>query len=170
VRLRHSRAPDNGRGNVDRFALEHGIARQGLELMMHKTLRDDLASRLLVPVVCRLTVILAMVLLTASCAFWFRFGVLEDRAVGLWCRQGSDDWLCLVREAATFSYEHSLLGSFAVAMAAVNLVRRSYTTFAVATVAATIGAVLYNVGGAGIAITLIILSLARRERETVRAP
>ena len=33
-------------------------------------------------------------------------------------------------------------------------------------IGATIGAVLYNVGGAGIAITLLILSLARRERET----
>ena len=83
------------------------------------------------------------------------------------CRQGSSHWLCLVRSAATFSYEYALLGSFAVLAAAVNLVRPSYLALAVAIVAATVGAVLYNVGGAGIAITMLILSLARGERETV---
>ena len=74
--------------------------------------------------------------------------------------------MCLVRNVATFSYEYTLLGSFAVITAAVNLVRPSQLTLAVATIATTIGAILYNVGGAGIAITLLILSLARGERET----
>jgi hypothetical protein len=108
----------------------------------------------------------AIVVLTGTCAFWLRLAILEDRAVGLLCRQGPGDWLCLVRDAATFSYEYALLGSFAVITAAVNLIRPSHLMLAVATVAATIGAILYNVGGAGIAITLLILSLARRERET----
>jgi hypothetical protein len=136
-------------------------------------LRDawiDQVSRLSVPVVRQLLALLAIVVPTIACAFWLRFAVLEDRAVGLLCRQGSGDWLCVVRNAATFSYEHALLGSFAVLIAAVNLVRPAYVTFAVAAVAATIGAILYNVGGAGIAITLLILSLARRERETISAP
>jgi hypothetical protein len=131
-------------------------------------LRDasiDQMSRLSIPFV-RPLVLLATVVPTATGAFWLRFAILEDRAVGLSCREGSEDWLCLVRNAATFSYEYALLGSFAVLIAAVNLVRPSYVTFAVATGAATIGAILYNVGGAAIAITLIILSLARRERET----
>jgi hypothetical protein len=132
-------------------------------------LRDasiDQVSRLSVPMV-RPLVLLATLVPTMTAAFWLRFAILEDRAVGLWCRQGSEDWLCLVRNAATFSYEYALLGSFAVLIAAVNLVRPSYVTFAVATGAATIGAILYNVGGAAIAITLLILSLARRERETI---
>ena len=124
----------------------------------------DLVSRLSAPMVRRLGGWLAIVVLTGTCAFWLRLAILEDRAVGLLCRQGSGDWLCLVRDAATFSYEYALLGSFAVVTAAVNLVRPSHLMLAVATVAATIGAVLYNVGGAGIAITLLILSLARRER------
>jgi len=127
----------------------------------------DQVSRLSVPVVRQLVVLLAIVGLTVACAFWLRFAVLEDRAVGLLCRQGSGDWLCVVRDVATFSYEHALLGSFAVLIAAANLIRPSSVTFAVATVAATTGAILYNVGGAGIAITLLILSLARRERETI---
>ena len=126
----------------------------------------DLVSRLSAPMVRRLVGWLAIVVLTVTCAFWLRLAILEDRAVGLLCRQGSGDWLCLVRDAATFSYEYALLGSFAVITAAVNLVRPSALTLAIATVAATIGAILYNVGGAGIAITLLILSLARRERET----
>jgi hypothetical protein len=133
-------------------------------------LRDawiDQVSRLFVPVVRQLLVLLAIVVPTTACAFWLRFAILEDRAVGLLCRQGSGDWLCVVRNAATFSYEYALLGSFAVLIAAVNLVRPSHLTFAVAAVAAAIGAILYNVGGAGIAITLLILSLARRERETI---
>lgn len=121
----------------------------------------------LIPIARQLAVLLAMLLLTVSCTFWLRFGVLEDRAVALSCRQGSGDWLCLVRIAATFSYEHSLLGSLAVLLAAMNLVRPSFAGFAVATVVAAISAVLYNVGGAGIAITLVILSLARDQRETV---
>ena len=132
-------------------------------------LRDasiDQMSRLSVPMVRPLGVLLATVVPTVTGAFWLRFAILENRAVGLSCREGSEDWLCLVRNATTFSYEYALLGSFAVLIAAVNLARPSYVTFAVATVAATIGAILYNVGGAGIAITLLILSLARRERET----
>ena len=132
-------------------------------------LRDasiGLVSRLFAPMVRRLVGWLAVVALTMTCAFWLRFAILEDRAVGLLCRQGSGDWLCLVRNAATFSYEYALLGSFAVITAIVNLVRPSHLTLVVATIAATIGAILYNVGGAGIAITLLILSLARRERET----
>jgi hypothetical protein len=132
-------------------------------------LRDasiGLVSRLSAPLGRRMVGWLAIVALTVTCAFWLRFSILEDRAVGLLCRQGSDDWVCLVRSVATFSYEYALLGSFAVITAAVNLVRPSQLTLAVATIGATIGAVLYNVGGAGIAITLLILSLARRERET----
>jgi hypothetical protein len=132
-------------------------------------LRDasiDQMSRLSVPMV-RPLVLLSTLVATGTSAFWLRFAVLEDRAVGLSCRQGSGDWLCLVRDAATFSYEYALLGSIAVLIAAVNLVRPSYVTFAVAAGAATIGAILYNVGGAAIAITLLILSLARRERETI---
>lgn len=121
-------------------------------------------------IVRRLAALLAMVLLTVGCAFWLRLEVLEDRAVGLACRQGPGDWLCLVRGAATFSYEHALFGYLAVILATVNLVRPSLATFAVASVASAIAAVLYNVGGAGIAITLLILSLARGERETARTP
>lgn len=131
-------------------------------------LRDasiDQMSRLSVPMV-RPLVVLAAVVPTVTGAFWLRFAILENRAVGLSCREGTEDWLCLVRNATTFSYEYALLGSLAVLIAAVNLARPSYVTFTVATVAATIGAILYNVGGAGIAITLLILSLARRERET----
>ena len=138
-----------------------------LERTQH--LRDasiGLVSRLSAAMIRQLAAWLAIVVLTVICAFWLRFAILEDRTVGLLCRQGSGDWLCLVRHAATLSYEYALLGSFAVITAAVNLVRPSHLMFAVATVAATIGAILYNVGGAGIAITLLILSLARRERET----
>jgi cell division protein FtsL len=143
-----------------------------MRALMERThhLRDasiDQMSRLSVHMVRLLVVLLATVVPTVTGTFWLRFAILENRAVGLSCREGSEDWLCLVRNAATFSYEYALLGSFAVLLAAVNLVRPSYVTFAVATVAATIGAILYNVGGAGIAITLLILSLARRERETV---
>jgi hypothetical protein len=143
-----------------------------MRALMERThhLRDALSdhvSRLSVPVVRQLVVLLAIVAPTIACAFWLRFAILEDRATGLLCRQGSAGWLCVVRNAATFSYEYALLGSFAVLSAAVNLVRPSSVTFAVAAVAATIGAILYNVGGAGIAITLLILSLARRERGTI---
>src|SRR5215470_3045831 len=127
----------------------------------------DLVSRLSAPMVRRLGGWLAIVVLTGTCAFWLRLAILEDRAVGLLCRQGAGDWLCLVRDAATFSYEHALLGWFAVLIAAVNLVRPANVTFTVAAVAATIAAIVYNVGGAAIAITLLILSLARRERELV---
>lgn len=72
-----------------------------------------------------------------------------------------------MRSAATFLYEHSLLGFLATFLAGVNLLWPSFRTFVLGTVAATIGAVLYNVGGAGIAITLLILSLASDERGTV---
>ena len=122
---------------------------------------------LFIPTVRRWAVLFAIVVVTVCCACWLRFGILEDRALGLLCRQGAGGWLCLVRSAATFLYEHSLLGFLATLLAIVNLVWPSFRTFVLGTVAATIGAVLYNVGGAGIAITLLILSLAGDERGTV---
>ena len=71
-------------------------------------------------------------------------------------------WLCFTRKVITTLFRYSAFGVLALAAAVLNLLRPSLVLTAVALAAAGFGIVLYNVGLAGIAVALLILSLARR--------
>ncbi len=54
-----------------------------------------------------------------------------------------------------------MFGAIALGVAGLNLIRPSLVLFAIAMVAAAFGIVLYNIGAAGLAAALLILSFAR---------
>jgi hypothetical protein len=95
-------------------------------------------------------------------ALYMRYLAIEQSNVGLACDAGLNSWLCTSRKIITVLFGYSVFGATALIVAVLNLMRPSLVLFAVALAATCIGVVLYNVGLAGFAAGLLILSLARR--------
>ena len=95
-------------------------------------------------------------------ALYLRYLVIEQSSVSLACEGGLNTWLCFTRKVVTALFRNSAFGILALAAAALNLLRPSLVLTGIALAAAGFGIVLYNVGLAGIAVALLILSLARR--------
>ena len=95
-------------------------------------------------------------------ALYLRYLVIEQSSISLACEGGLNTWLCFTRKVVTALFRNSAFGILALAAAALNLLRPSLVLTAIALAAAGFGVVLYNVGLAGIAVALLILSLARR--------
>ncbi len=98
-------------------------------------------------------------------ALYMRYLAIEQSNVGLACDAGLNSWLCTSRNIITVLFEYSAFGATALIVAVLNLIRPSSLLFAVALAATCVGVVLYNVGLAGLAAGLLILSLARRAPE-----
>jgi hypothetical protein len=99
-------------------------------------------------------------------ALYMRYLAIEQSNVGLACDAGLNSWLCTSRKILTILFGYSVFGATALIVGALNLIRPSLVLFAVALAATCMGAVLYNVGLAGLAAGLLVLSLARRAPET----
>ena len=95
-------------------------------------------------------------------ALYLRYLVIEQSSISLACEGGLNTWLCLTRKVVTALFRNSAFGILALAAAALNVLRPSVVLTAIGLAAAGFGVVLYNVGLAGIAVALLILSLARR--------
>jgi len=98
-------------------------------------------------------------------AFYMRYLVIEQSNVGLACDAGLTSWLCTSRKILTALFGYSVFGAAALIVAVLNLIRPSLVLFAVALATTCMGVVLYNVGLAGLAAGLLVLSLARRAPE-----
>ncbi|MBV8791923.1 MAG: hypothetical protein JO237_07685 [Pseudolabrys sp.] len=98
-------------------------------------------------------------------AFYLRYLVIELSTVGLACNTGLDTWLCLTRRVVTALFQHSVFGTAAIVIATINLCHPSLVLFAAALAAAAFGIVLYNVALSGLAVALLVFSLARRAPE-----
>jgi len=100
-------------------------------------------------------------LLALGCAFYMRYGVIQNTPIGLACDAGLASLLCRTRSATIATYQHDGFGAFALIAAAVNLWRPRVASFVLGMTAAALGIVLYNVVLSGLAGALLILSLAR---------
>ena len=123
-------------------------------------------SQLFAPNARQLNVLITIGLVTLGYALYVRYMAIEQPWVGLSCQAGLPTWLCFSRSVAIVLFKHWAFGTAAVGLAALNLLRPSLVLFTLGMVAAALGIVLYNIGGAGIAIGLLILSFARPVRET----
>jgi hypothetical protein len=94
-------------------------------------------------------------------ALYLRYLVVEQSTVGLACDAGLTTWLCKTRKAVIALFEHSVFGVVATGVAALNLIRPSIVLGGLALAAAGFGIVLYNVALSALAVSLLILSLAR---------
>jgi hypothetical protein len=105
--------------------------------------------------------LLAIAFASVGYALYVRYLIIEQSTVGLTCDAGLNTWLCTIRKTAIAFFTHSVFGTIAAGVAALNLLRPSIVLFAVALAAAGFGIVLYNVALSALAVTLLILSLAR---------
>ena len=105
--------------------------------------------------------LLAIGLLALGCAFYMRYGVIQNTPTGLVCDAGLASLLCRTRGATIAIYQYGGFGALALLAAAINLWRPHVPLCVVGLVGAALGIVLYNVVLSGLAIALLILSLAR---------
>jgi hypothetical protein len=94
-------------------------------------------------------------------ALYLRYLAIEHTQVSLACQGGLNTWLCATFRLTIVLFEHSVFGWVALVAAALNLVRPSLVLVSLALAAAAFGLVLHNAGLAGLAVALLILSLAR---------
>lgn len=94
-------------------------------------------------------------------ALYLRYVAIENAVIGVACQTGPDTWQCGTRQLAITLYVHQVFGIVAVVAAALNLMRPSLVLAALALAAASFGLVLHNPDLSGIAVALLILSLAR---------
>jgi len=95
-------------------------------------------------------------------ALYLRYLVIEQSSISLACEGGLNTWLCFTRKVVTALFRNSAFGFLALAVAILNLLRPSLVLTGIGLAAAGFGVVLYNVGLAGIAVALLLRSLARR--------
>lgn len=113
------------------------------------------------PTARQVNVLLTVGFLSVGYALYLRYQAIEYTAVGLACQAGLRTWLCTTRRVVTALFNHNVFGWLAVCAALLHLVRPSIVLLVVALAAAGFGIVLYNVALSALAISLLILGLAR---------
>ena len=122
-------------------------------------------QRLFRPTAGQLAVVVVLGVLALGYAFYMRYGVIQDTPTGLACDAGRASLLCEIRRVVIMLYEHSAFGAVAVGAALIQVARPTVAVFALGIIAAALGIVLYNVVLSGLAVPLLILSLARPATE-----
>ena len=117
--------------------------------------------RLFLPSASQVNWLLAIGFLAVGEALYLRYLAIEYAPVALACQAGLDTWLCATFRLTIALFNHSAFGFLAVIAAALNLLRPSVVLVAVGLAASGFGLVLHNANLAGLAVALLILSLAR---------
>lgn len=94
-------------------------------------------------------------------ALYLRYLALEYSTVSLACQAGLKTWLCATFRLVITLYNYSVFGWLALAAALLHLLRPTPLLAALAIAAAAFGLVLHNADLSGLAVALLILSLAR---------
>lgn len=105
--------------------------------------------------------LLVIVFLAIGEALYLRYLAIEYATVALACQAGLDTWLCATFRFTIVLFNHSAFGFVAVVAAALNLLRPSIVLVALALAASGFGLVLHNADLSGLAVALLIVSLAR---------
>src|SRR5438309_11642624 len=117
--------------------------------------------RLFLPTARQMNWLTLIALLSLGEALYLRYLAIEYAPVSLACQAGLDTWLCTTFRLAIVLYNHSVFGWLALGAALLNLVRPSIVLTSVALAAAGFGLVLHNPDLSGLAVAVLILSLAR---------
>lgn len=119
------------------------------------------AAKLFVPSRRAATSIGSATILTFAAALLLRYGIIQNTPVGLACEAGETSLACTIRSATIGLFSWSLFGTVALIIAIVQLWRPSIRLFGAALMFAAAGLVLYNTRAAGLAVALLVISLAR---------
>jgi hypothetical protein len=122
----------------------------------------DLPPRLFLPTARQGNWLLIVAFAAVGEAMYLRYLAIEYAPVSLACQGGLQSWLCTAFRLAIVLYNHSVFGWVALATALLNLIRPSIVLISVALAAAGFGLVLHNADLSGLAVALLILSLACR--------
>jgi hypothetical protein len=117
--------------------------------------------RLFLPSARQLNILLIVGFLAVGEALYLRYLAIEYAPVSLACQGGLDTWLCTTFRAVIALYDKGVFGWTALTAAVLNLVRPSIVLVAIGLAAAGFGLVLHNPNLSGLAVALLILSLAR---------
>lgn len=116
---------------------------------------------LFLPTARQTNVLLAVAFAALGEALYVRYLAIEYGPVSLACQAGLATWLCTTFRLAITLYNYSVFGWAALAAALLNLIHPSIVLIVFSLAAAGFGLVLHNADLAGLAIALLILSLAR---------
>jgi hypothetical protein len=117
--------------------------------------------RLFLPTARQLNILLIVGFLAVGEALYLRYLAIEHGPVALACQAGLNTWLCSTFRRVISLYNHGVFGWIALVAALLNLWRPSIVLVAATLAAAGFGLVLHNADMAGLAVALLILSLAR---------
>lgn len=118
-------------------------------------------SQLFLPTARQTNWLLLIGLFALGEALYLRYLAIEYAQVSLACQAGLKTWLCASFRLAIVLYNHSVFGWVALGAALINLARPTLALVALSLAAAAFGLVLHNANLAGLAVALLILSLAR---------
>jgi hypothetical protein len=121
----------------------------------------DLQTRLFHPTARQINWLLVVGFLALGEALYLRYLALEYGPVALACQGGLQTWLCATFRLVIVLFNHSVFGWVALAAAMLNLLRPSLVFVSVALAAAGFGLVLHNADLSGLAVALLVVSLAR---------
>lgn len=117
--------------------------------------------RLFLPTARQTNWLLVIGFLALGEALYLRYLAIEYGPVALACQAGLNTWLCAIFRLVIVLFSHAAFGWIALAAALLNLLRPSVVLVSVALAAAGFGLVLHNADLSGLAVALLVVSLAR---------
>jgi hypothetical protein len=117
--------------------------------------------RLFLPTARQTNWLLVIGFLAVGEALYLRYLAIEYSTVSLACQAGLQTWLCATFRVVIILFNHSAFGWTALAAALINLLRPSIVWVSISLAAAGFGLVLHNADLSGLAVALLIMSLAR---------
>jgi hypothetical protein len=123
------------------------------------------ASKLFLPSKRASAVFAILGLAALSTALYLRYSIIQNSAIGVACEAGEASLTCQVRLAVILMFVQGAFGWVALIASCVQLWRPNVVAFGTGLVFALLGLVLYNTRVSGLAIALLVLSLARPSRE-----
>jgi hypothetical protein len=118
--------------------------------------------RLFLPTARQTNWLLVIGFLALGEALYLRYLAIEYATVALACQAGLQTWLCTTFRLVITLFNHSAFGWIALTAALLNLLRPSVLLVSIALAAAAFGLVLHNADLSGLAVALLVVSLARR--------
>jgi hypothetical protein len=118
-------------------------------------------SRLFLPTARQINWLLVVGFLALGEALYLRYQAIEYGPVALACQAGLKTWLCATFRLVIVLFNHAVFGWVALGAAMFNLLRPSIVLVSVALASAAFGLVLHNADLSGLAVALLVVSLAR---------
>jgi hypothetical protein len=123
------------------------------------------AARLFLPSKRAAAILTLLGIAALGAALYLRYAIIQNSAIGVACEAGEASFSCKARLAVIFMFVQDCFGWTAMIAAGVQLWRPNIVAFGTGLVFALLGLVLYNTRASALAVTLLVLSLARPSPE-----